>query len=448
MERPHVLCVNPWIHDFAAYDVWASPLGLLTLASLLRDHGISVSYINCLDRFHPESDKPGKEKQDGRGAYLKTEIPSPSGLSDVDRKFSRYGIKPSWFRKDLHAIKKPDLICVTSLMTYWAPGVRETIQIIKDVFPDVPVVLGGIYASLCYDHALRNSGADKVISGHGELKIFDAVREHTGFNPGLTFDINNLDSYPYPAYDLARKISHIPLLSSRGCPYSCRYCASNFLDPVRRRRSPESVVKEISYWNHDYGVINFAFYDDAFLVGSGDHAIPLMKKIIRLGLHVNFHTPNALHIREITKEIASLMYDSGFKTIRLGLETTSFETRKGIDSKVNREEFDKAVRNLLDAGFKKEQIGAYLLAGMPGQTREAVEESYRTAHDCGITPVLAYYTPIPKTPMWNEAVRSSRYDLEKDPVFKNNEVFTCSKKTFSWDMESYFKKLKKNMTAS
>ncbi len=49
---PRILLVNPWIHDFAAYDFWATPLGLLTLGAMLRDHGARVSYVDCLDRFH------------------------------------------------------------------------------------------------------------------------------------------------------------------------------------------------------------------------------------------------------------------------------------------------------------------------------------------------------------------------------------------------------------
>ena len=52
-STPHILCVNPWIHDFAAYDFWAKPYGLLLLAAFLRAQGARVSYIDCLDRFHP-----------------------------------------------------------------------------------------------------------------------------------------------------------------------------------------------------------------------------------------------------------------------------------------------------------------------------------------------------------------------------------------------------------
>ena len=54
-DMPHILCVNPWIHDFAAYDFWAKPLGLLTLAAICRMHDCRVSYIDCLDRFDPRA---------------------------------------------------------------------------------------------------------------------------------------------------------------------------------------------------------------------------------------------------------------------------------------------------------------------------------------------------------------------------------------------------------
>ena len=57
-DAPHILLVNPWIHDFAAYDVWAKPLGLLGLGAILRRHGCRVSYVDCLNRFHPRAPAP------------------------------------------------------------------------------------------------------------------------------------------------------------------------------------------------------------------------------------------------------------------------------------------------------------------------------------------------------------------------------------------------------
>jgi len=448
---PHILLINPWIHDFAAYDFWARPLGLLYLAAILRLHGFDISYIDCLDRFHPESTKGKKVdpdnpfaatgKKDGRGPYLKSFIPKPKGLENVPRNFSRYGIKPEWFIRDLAAIPRPELILVTSLMTYWYPGVKETIEIAKTIFPDVPVVCGGIYATLCHEHAVLNLGADHVVSGPGEEIILKIISDFTGYCPSPQFDAGDLSTYPYPAFDLQRKIPYVPLMTSRGCPFSCAYCASSFLHPERMIRSPEQVLEEIKFWHKKFGVINFAFYDDALLVDSENHALKLFEAIIKEDFRVKFHTPNALHIREIDPKTAQLMYRAGFETIRLGLETAAFEERNNLDRKVTEKEFHRAVSGLLKAGFKKEQIGAYLLVGLPGQDMDSVATSIQVVKKSGITPVPAHYSPIPHTRLWKKAVECSRYDLESDPVFSNNAVFPCSSDEFSWKTLSRVKHL-------
>ena len=256
---PHILLVNPWIHDFAAYDFWAKPLGLLTLAGILRQHGFKISYIDCLDRFHPNTTPSARHARQGRGPYLKAKIPNPVGLEDIQRTYSRYGIPPEWFYEDLKALAPPDLILVTSLMTYWYPGVQETIGAIKKVYPDVPVVLGGIYATLCHDHAMDHSGADLVIAGPGIASILDIAKAYTGYCPVPAYDPEDLDTVAYPALDLQHEINYAPLLTSRGCPFSCAYCASHILDPKRMLRSPSSVVAEILHWHKHYHVIDFAF---------------------------------------------------------------------------------------------------------------------------------------------------------------------------------------------
>jgi len=192
------------------------------------------------------------------------------------------------------------------------------------------------------------------------------------------------------------------------------------------------VVEEIIYRQEFCGISDFAFYDDALLVNPKKHAIPMFKQIIKTGRKLNFHTPNAVHIREITPEMAELMFAAGVKTLRLGLETLEFEERE-IDRKVKEEEFIQAVSNLLSAGFQKEQVGAYLLVGLPGQSVDAVERSIAIVKQSGITPTLAYYTPIPHTEMWEAAVAASRYDLASDPIFTNNAIMPCRQSDFEWD---------------
>jgi radical SAM superfamily enzyme YgiQ (UPF0313 family) len=437
---PQVLLVNPWIHDVAAYNFWAAPLGLLTLGAILREHGMRVAYLDCLDRFHPR-DPFAKPSKEGRGPYRKSPIPKPPGLKALPRNFCRYGIDPEWFREELGACGRPDLILVTSFMTYWYPGVQETIRVIRDVFPDVPVILGGVYATLCREHACKTSGADQVVSGNGAEKILEIVKNHTGFNAVPRCDPLDMDSLPYPALDLQRKISFVPLLTSRGCPFRCAYCASSILDPRRMRRNPEGVTAEIIYWHDLYGVKDFAFYDDALLVDAEHHIIPLLQGIIRTNLKIRFHTPNALHIREISPKAADMMRQAGFKDLRLGLETSVFENRQNFDRKVTEAEFIRAVECLFRAGFSRSQIGVYLLAGLPGQRLADVEASIMTVKENGITPIIAFYTPIPGTPLWKEAVAVSPYDLESDPIFTNNTLFPCWPQESSWQIITRLKDL-------
>jgi len=443
-DTPNILLVNPWIHDFAAYDFWAKPLGLLSLASILRQHGFSITYIDCLDRFHPKAPHIDPYAKNGRGPFLKTTIPKPKGLEHIPRNFSRYGIMLEWFREELELIPKPDIVLVTSFMTYWYPGVKETIRIIKETYSDIIVILGGIYAGLCNEHAVSHSGADIVLAGPGEKYILKLAENHTGFSVSPKFDPDDLDTLPYPAFDLQRKISYIPILTSKGCPFSCSYCASHFLNPKRMLRSPLSLIEEIKYWHFKYNVKDFVFYDDALLVDAERHAVVLFEGLIKENLNVRFHTPNAVHIREISEKTAGLMFRAGFKTIRLGLETATFENRKELDSKVTANEFKQAVACLNKAGFRKNQVGAYLLTGLPGQTISSVEESIEEVKRNGITPVLAHYSPIPHTALWDRAVASSSYDLEADPVFTNNAIFPCWFEDFSWEKISYLKNLASN----
>jgi hypothetical protein len=127
--------------------------------------------------------------------------------------------------------------------------------------------------------------------------------------------------------------------------------------------------------------------------------------------------------------------------IRLGLETAIFSNRENLDNKVAYGEFEQAIHNLKEGGFPPEQIGAYLLFGLPGQSLSDLEISIETVKRCGVRPILAEYSPIPHTSLWKAAVEASRYDLESDPVFHNNSLFPCRHEGFSWGKTRHFKQL-------
>jgi radical SAM superfamily enzyme YgiQ (UPF0313 family) len=155
--------------------------------------------------------------------------------------------------------------------------------------------------------------------------------------------------------------------------------------------------------------------------------------VIAKGVGCRFHTPNALHIQAIDEEVAGLLYRGGFRTIRLGLETANQVTQMETGGKVDNREFQRAVRNLKRAGYGGEEIGVYLMAGLPGQRVEEVEESIALVQESGAKPLLVEYSPIPGTPMFEQAKKMSPLDLENEPLFHNNSLFPCRWEGFTWE---------------
>jgi len=431
-----ILLVNPWIHDFAAYDLWSKPFGLLTIAAILRKNGYDVDLIDCLNPFHPQmlgTDKL-KRKSLGGGKYFKEEIKKPEALKNIKRRFSRYGITPQVFINELLALEKPDVILVTSLMTYWYTGVSETITIIKDTIPGVPIVLGGNYATLLQDHARKHSGADIVISGMGEDVLPELINDIFGERIDYLHNPDNLDSLPYPAFDLLSHLDQIPLMTSRGCPYSCSYCASHILNSGFSVRDPIKVADEIEFWNKKFNVRNFSFYDDALIVDAEERAIPMLKEIIRRKIDCSFHCPNGLHIRGINEEVSTLMFRAGFRTIRFGLETSQVERQKETGGKVTNEETSEAITHLKRAGYKGNEIGMYLLCGLPYQTFDEVRDSINFVKFCGARPVITEFSPIPGTDIWSDAVKCSPFPIAEEPLFHNNTLIPCHWEGLTYDM--------------
>lgn len=425
--KAKLLLINPWIYDFAAYDLWIEPVGLLSIASVLRKYGYKVDFIDCLDRWNSEllrlqGRNKAKNRWYGTGNYYKKEVERPEPIKDVPRRYSRYGITFEIFESELDKLERPELVLVTSKMTYWYPGPFEVIRRIKHRYPDVPVLLGGTYATLCSEHAQEKSGADFVIKGEAELKTLKLVDELTGNLSDYSSFPKNLDGYPFPAHDLLRKADSVALLASRGCPMNCSYCATNLLNPDFRQRSPENVLDEIDWCYHELGTRNFAFYDDALLINAHEHLHPILDGIIARGLDCYFHTPNSMHVNLIDSEIACKMHEAGFKTIRISLETSNIKRQRMTGKQIKEGQFVRAVEYLKEAGFTSKQVGAYILMGLPGQPLNDVRKSIRFVHAQGIQAKIALFSPIPHTLEWKRAVEKYNFDIASEPLLHNNTV--------------------------
>jgi radical SAM superfamily enzyme YgiQ (UPF0313 family) len=453
---PHVLLINPWITDFAAYNFWVKPLGILSIAGFLRKNGFQVSLIDCLDFY-------SKRKQYGDGNFFKTWIEKPKPLKSIPKQYSRYGISEELLQDRLSSMEKPDVVGITSGMTYWYPGLFELIRIIKKSFKEVPIILGGIYATLCHDHAQKNSGADHIVQGIGELEALRLISELTHTEPPWSTPgpSDNCDQRPavrsdpyyypehraigippptlqfpadylsYPSFDLYPELDYICVATSRGCPLRCTYCASKILYNGFRRRNPDEVVEEIEYWTTHDKVKNIAFYDDALLINHQDHAVPILKEVIKRKIRCNFHTPNGLHVKEIDEELADLLFKAGFKTIRLGLETAHEAMQIETGGKVGNQDFVMAIKNLKRAGYCGEEIGVYIMVGLPGQRAGEAEESIAFVLEAEARPILVEYSPIPHTPLFERAKQVSQFDLENEPLYQNNSILPCQWEEFT-----------------
>ncbi len=417
-----VLLIAPYIHDFAAYDLWLKPLGLLYLAAAVQRAGYEVRLVNCLDRLHPAAlsvDGAHRSRTDGcgKGKFSYEPIAVPKCLRDVPRRYKRYGIPLEAFRRRLFEGPPPDAIGVGSMMTYWYGGVAESVEVVREIFPDVPVILGGVYATLCPEHAREHIGADTVVEGPGETKFIEILCRQVGGNDGEEVRSDSLR----PAYHLLGKVDSVSMLTSFGCPFSCAYCASKLLRRGFLQRPVKDVVEEIVWYARDMRMNDIAFYDDALLANPDEHIKPILREIIRRGLQLRLHTPNGLHANMIDTELAALMKAAGFATVRLSVESVHEVRLKDSCAKVTPEGFGAAMSGLFSAGYAPGSIEAYVLMGAPGQRPEEVEETMRFVHENGGVIRLADFSPIPGTEYFNAAVKT--YGLDPmEPLLQNSSV--------------------------
>jgi radical SAM superfamily enzyme YgiQ (UPF0313 family) len=403
-----VLLINPWIYDFAAANLWSRPLGLFMVAEYMSQFSVELAMIDCLDVF--------RMKKYGKGSYPKMIVPNPECLRDIPRKFGRYGMTIHAFRRKLRENAPFDLVLLTSIMSYWYPGVQKVIEIVRSECKNVPIILGGIYATLWQKHAAEHSGADFIYKGQISNNITFAL---STFGFKIKKKSNGI---PYYRMNFYNQYPFAPVLTSTGCPFACSYCGTKLLHNGFTQRDPLDVAREIKELSL-HGVRDFAFYDDALFVNADSHIKIILREIVRCGLDLRFHCPNGLHTRFLDDELALFMKQSDFKTLRLSLETVD-RTRQRLTGKVSSDDLVRAVRSLKKHGFSKENIGVYLMYGLPGQDLDEVQQGVRFLKDLDVRINLTEFSPIPGTACWNELVAKGIITDGIDPLLTNNSVFS------------------------
>ncbi len=417
--KPHILLINPWITDFAAYDFWMRPIGLLQIGSWLRNAGWNIQLLDCLDRQRQSREGSALiSRSNGTGGFFKTLEEKPEVLGFVPRRFGRYGIPIPLFKDDLKRMKRPDAVLVTSSMTYWYPGVQLAVRLVREKWSGIRVLLGGRYATLCPEHAREHSGADFILEGSGHERLQELLESITGnsLNPFPIFR-----DTPIPAHDLYPAAPFAAVVCSEGCPFRCTYCATRILHPVRDLRPVSSIVSELERISL-LRIKNVAFYDDALLADSDSLIEPLLEQVIKLELRLRFHTPNALHAKFLTSRIARLMRKAGFDKVYLGFESSDTMFQLETGAKIEPHELRQGAAYLQEAGFESGQIAAYIVAGHPAQNPEMLRETIYAAAGAGVLPVLAEYSPVPGTPDFSIAEGMFRYSPGMDPLLHNSTI--------------------------
>jgi radical SAM superfamily enzyme YgiQ (UPF0313 family) len=145
--------------------------------------------------------------------------------------------------------------------------------------------------------------------------------------------------------------------------------------------------------------------------------------LIEKNLHLDFHTPNGLHIREIDFELATLFKRANFRSLFLSQESFEDKILQSTSSKVSEGDLERALSSLEQAGYSRQEINVYLMFGLPEQDASSVKESIRRVQRLGAKPRLAYFSPVPGTEEWKRMVERGDIDKNADPLLHNKLSF-------------------------
>jgi radical SAM superfamily enzyme YgiQ (UPF0313 family) len=432
--KPRILLVNPPIYDFAAYDFWLKPYGMLSVAGYLRGKADFILF-DFLDRQHSfmREDTQLQNDRYGRGRFFEERIQSPACLLKIPRYFRRYGLPRQFFREMLAATSSCDYVFIATGMTYWYLGVGEVIEDVRKSWPAAKIVLGGNYATLCKEHA-EKLGAELLVSGNNLKKLWDFLKIEPDLNqPAL-----------WEAYD---KLKTGVLKLSDGCPFNCTYCSVPKVYGKFKPRPMARALDELELLIKQ-GVENIAFYDDALLYSSENVLIPFLNEVIKrnisvrgcLTAKVNFHTPNAINACLVTEELAELMVTAGFKTFYIGFESASKQWQQKTGAKVFSSDLQKAVKHLTKAGVDGNSITVYQIVGHPLGDIQELEESMYFVNSLGVRGMLADFSPIPGTP---DGYTCQKWVDMNEPLMHNKAAFAIIKMGF--DELNRFKELQRQL---
>lgn len=289
-------------------------------------------------------------------------------------------------KKELHRMindAKPDYVCFTTMsnqfkfVKLWSSWIKEKY--------DVPIVCGGVHATLNPEEVLNHKDIDYVCVGEGEYPLIENNfwRKNNGeIIKGKSYPfIKELDELPFPDYDLfdcdrMLKINggNFPVIVSRGCPYNCFNCTNHALRKTQegnyfRFRSVDNTLEMLDILKQKYKIKNFSFADDIFGINK-EWVYEFCEKYpqrIRLSFDCN------LRIEMVDEKLLQSLKKAGCKKIELGIESGNEWIRQKM---LNRNMTNEQIIDVFDMAHK---IGlktrAYNMVGLPYENVKMIEET-------------------------------------------------------------------------
>ncbi len=324
--------------------------------------------------------------------------------------------------------------------------VKQLCEKLKKENSNIKTVIGGPHVSALPKETLENNAFDYIIFGEGEYTFLELVQnlndkkdlsEILGLGykdkTGLHINnkrhlINNLDTLPFPAYELLPTEKYINMyfkkkfalmISSRGCPYQCIFCGSSstFGHNVRYR-SPKNFVDEIEYIIKTQKINRFLFTDDTFTLNK-QHTIEICKLILERGINIKFICSSRANTFD--EERAKYLKQAGCWMITFGVESGDEEILKIIKKGITKEQVRTAIGIAKKYGI---HTHASYMIGNPTETLETINNTIKFAYELNTDfAQFSISTPFPGTELWDIAKKNKLIKTEDFSKYKwNNSV--------------------------
>jgi len=404
-----VLLIDPPYERLIGFRSQWFPLGIAYIGSYLIERGHDVVI------YHGEH-------------CTKTEYTS---IVKYSENFSRYKLAiesdnhPIWEEiGNIVTSFKPKVIGISAL-TPKVPSASKIAEICKKIDPNMIVVFGGQHPTINPEEILANENVDFVVRGEGEETFFELIEnlKNSSSNyqdiSGLSFRSNgktihninrglikNLDTIPLPArnklfnLDTYSPVQLSMVMTSRGCPYKCAFCATqNIWGDKVRFRSIENVLKEIKEIKNKYGIKDVIFMDDSFTINK-NRVKELCRILIEERLNITWSCLTRINM--ISDEIISLMKKAGCTKVDVGIESGNQRILNLINKDIDLKQIREAIKVLKR---NKMYWSGFFMFGFPTETEDEVFDTLNFLKELKPNWAnISIFTPYPGTKLFELSI--------------------------------------------